>query len=113
MPTENPRRLIMVSEKHGDEQKWLPPTYSLFQETPYTFKSIEDFNCKPDRGRHNKPMFLINHWLRPTARLTRRPPKSTPAGCSSTGSEGARRPQGTPERDGGGLHGHRRPLHRP
>ena len=61
---ENPR-VITVSEKHGDVYKWLPPTYSLFQETPYTFSAIKDFSCRPKRGGTDKPMFLINHWLRP------------------------------------------------
>jgi hypothetical protein len=59
------RRLIVLSEKHGKEQKWLQPTYATFQETPFTFESIDGFNCKPDRGKKANPLFLINHWLRP------------------------------------------------
>ena len=62
---ERRRRLITVSEKHGDVYPWLPPTYSMFQETPYTFPKISDFNCQPKRGEPGNPMFLINHWLRP------------------------------------------------
>src|SRR6478736_7800393 len=62
---ENPRRVLTVSEKHGDVYKWLPPTYSLFQETPYTFSKTSDFSCAPKRGKPGNPMFLINHWLRP------------------------------------------------
>jgi hypothetical protein len=62
---ENPRRVLTVSEKHGDVYKWLPPTYSLFQETPYTFSKITDFSCAPKRGKAGNPMLLINHWLRP------------------------------------------------
>ncbi|HEY3723857.1 MAG TPA: hypothetical protein VGN59_10925 [Acidimicrobiia bacterium] len=60
-----PRRLIVVSEKHGGVEKWLPKTYSLFQETPYTFTSVKDFTCAPNRGGKDKPLLLINHWLRP------------------------------------------------
>jgi hypothetical protein len=63
--TENPRRVITVSENHGDVYKWLPPTYSLFEETPYTFSRIEDFSCRPNRGGSGRSMFLVNHWLRP------------------------------------------------
>jgi hypothetical protein len=63
--TENPRRVVTVSEKHGDVYRWLPPTNSLFEETPYTFAAIRAFSCKPNRGGTGKPMFLINHWLRP------------------------------------------------
>ncbi|MEP6623722.1 MAG: hypothetical protein ABJC79_04720 [Acidimicrobiia bacterium] len=62
---ENPRRVITTSEKHGDIAKWLPATYSLFEETPYTFTSVKDFSCAPKRGKAGNPMFLINHWLRP------------------------------------------------
>ena len=72
---ENPKRVITVSEKHGDVYKWLPPTYSLFEETPYTFASIKSFNCVPTkRGGTDKTMFLINHWLRPNG-----PPDPTEA----------------------------------
>ncbi len=59
-----PRRLIVVSEKHGGV-KWLPKAYSLFQETPYTFTSVQDFTCAPNRGGTDKPLLLVNHWLRP------------------------------------------------
>ncbi|MGZ4688062.1 MAG: hypothetical protein ACXVJF_09365 [Acidimicrobiia bacterium] len=62
---ENPRRLITVSEKHGGVFRWLPSTYSLFEETPYTFSSVRDFSCAPNRGKTGKSMFLLNHWLRP------------------------------------------------
>ncbi len=63
--SENRRRVITTSEKHGDVARWLPATYSLFQETPYTFTSVKDFSCAPKRGKVGNPMFLINHWLRP------------------------------------------------
>ena len=62
---EQPRRLIVVSEKHGGVYPWMPSTYSLFEETPYTFDTIKDFNCNPNRGKTGKSLFLINHWLRP------------------------------------------------
>ncbi len=62
---ENQRRLIVVSEKHGGVEKWLPKAYSLFQETPFTFTKISDFNCRPNRGGPDNPLLLINHWLRP------------------------------------------------
>jgi hypothetical protein len=56
---------MTVSEKHGGVYPWLPPTYSLFQETPYTFTSVKDFSCAPERGKPGNLLFLINHWLRP------------------------------------------------
>jgi hypothetical protein len=63
--SENPQRVMTVSEKHGDVYRWLPPTYSLFQETPYTFTSVKGFTCAPKRGQPGNLMFLVNHWLRP------------------------------------------------
>ncbi len=62
---ENRRRVITTSEKHGNVARWLPATYSLFQETPYTFTSVKGFSCAPKRGNVANAMFLINHWLRP------------------------------------------------
>ena len=63
--TENPRRVILMSEKHGGEAKWLPGTYALSQETPFTFTSVNQFSCAPNRGKTDKPFFIVNHWLRP------------------------------------------------
>lgn len=62
---ENPRRVILMSEKHGGEVKWLPGTYTLSQETPFTFSSVSQFSCAPNRGKTGKPFFIVNHWLRP------------------------------------------------
>ena len=61
---ENPRRLIVVSENNAHKVPWLTGAYDLMQETPYTFKSISDFNCDQNRGSPDNPMFLLNHWLR-------------------------------------------------
>lgn len=62
---ENPRRLIVMSEKHAGEASWLLGAYDVSQESPYTFSSISQFNCKPNRGGDDKSFFIVNHWLRP------------------------------------------------
>ena len=62
---ENKRRLVVTSERHPGQAKWLVGSYQLMQETPYTFTKIEQFNCKPNRGGPANPMLLVNHWLRP------------------------------------------------
>ena len=49
-----------MSEKHGGEHPWLIPAYSLLEETPYTFKTIADFSCAPNRGGTGKALFLLN-----------------------------------------------------
>ncbi len=61
---QNPRRLIVTSENHPNQVPWLEGTYNLMQETPYTFGSISDFTCDPNRGLTSNPMLLVNHWLR-------------------------------------------------
>ncbi len=61
---ENKRRLIVLSERYGGQYPWLIPAYSLMQETPFSFAALSAFNCEPNRGGTNKPMLLVNHWLR-------------------------------------------------
>src|SRR5205823_6284058 len=62
---ENKRRVIVTSERHPGKVPWLIGSYQLMQETPYTFTKIDQFNCKPNRGKSGNPMLLVNHWLRP------------------------------------------------
>ena len=54
-----------MSEKHAGEQPWLLGTYGVSQETPFTFSTIPQFNCQPNRGGTDKSFFIVNHWLRP------------------------------------------------
>ena len=60
---ESRRRLIVMSEKHPDAPRWLIPTYSVSEETPFSFKSPKDFNCKPARGKTGKDFMIVNHWV--------------------------------------------------
>jgi hypothetical protein len=62
---ENPRRLVVMSEKHGGVYPWLLGAYDVSQESPFTFTSIPQFNCNPNRGGTDKSFFIVNHWLRP------------------------------------------------
>jgi hypothetical protein len=62
---DNKQRLIVMSERHPDATPWMHGTYTLSEETPYTFSSIQDFNCDPLRGGTGKDFFIMNHWLRP------------------------------------------------
>jgi hypothetical protein len=39
---------------------WLLPTLGNIQETPYTFKTPEDFSCRPNRP--HRVTLPINHW---------------------------------------------------
>jgi hypothetical protein len=45
---ENPRRLIVTSEKHAGEASWLIGTYEISGETTYAVPpSTSQFNCNP------------------------------------------------------------------
>jgi hypothetical protein len=33
------------------------------EETPYSVSSPEEFDCQPNRGGTDKPLFLLNHWI--------------------------------------------------
>ena len=65
-----------MSEKHAEQRtRGSSRTYSVSEETPFTFSSISDFNCKPNRGGTGKDFFILNHWLRPNG-----PPDPVEAG---------------------------------
>jgi hypothetical protein len=60
---ENPRRLVVMSEKHEQTPPWLISTYQVSGETPFAFKSASEFNCQPKRGGTDKSFLIVNHWV--------------------------------------------------
>ena len=60
------QRLIVFTESGRGGAPWLLPAFDAFQETPYSFKTAEDFSCKPNRGGTAGSLFQINHWLETT-----------------------------------------------
>ena len=62
---QNPRRLVVMFEKHESPYKWLLNTYDVSEETGYTFKSAEKFDCAPKRGGTGRSLFIVNHWIQP------------------------------------------------
>ena len=59
------KRLVWIHENTGGgtARPWVLPSDIWVQETPYEFKKVADFNCRPNRGAADAPLFLINHWL--------------------------------------------------
>ncbi len=54
----------MFAEQGGPgAPAWYMPAYDWFQETGYSFRSQNDFNCSPNRGSPDNPLFLLNHWV--------------------------------------------------
>lgn len=64
MITSGQRLVVMTEEGDGGAAyPWLVNAFALTQDTPYTFPSVEDFSCAPNRGPADAPLFLVNHWL--------------------------------------------------
>ncbi|MCX7620351.1 MAG: hypothetical protein N2037_05830 [Acidimicrobiales bacterium] len=57
------RQILVFPEHQGPPPAWYHPAYDSFEETPYTFRDISEFNCEPKRGGTGRELFLLNHWL--------------------------------------------------
>ncbi len=62
---ESGQRLVVMLERGrgGEAAPWLVNGFEITQDTPYTFPTVEDFSCAPNRGPADAPLFLLNHWL--------------------------------------------------
>jgi len=57
-------RLVVFQEKPGDaEYPWLMYIWDHAWETHFSWEAPEDFNCDPNRGNPDNPLFLLNHFL--------------------------------------------------
>lgn len=56
---------LLVFAERGDDRspEWYPRAYDFFQETGYTFTSLDAFDCAPNRGRATNRLLLVNHWV--------------------------------------------------
>lgn len=59
------KRLLVLMESRGGgpEHPYLLQGFDWVQETPYTFKTADDFTCAANRGAPEAPLFELNHWL--------------------------------------------------
>ena len=60
------KRLLVFAEQGGPgAPPWYMPAYDdWFQETDYAFPGLNQFNCQPNRGKADNPLFLVNHWVK-------------------------------------------------
>src|SRR5436190_2805567 len=58
-------RTLLVFAERGDPggPPWYHNMYDWFQETTFSFTNKKQFDCAPNRGKPDAPLFLINHWL--------------------------------------------------
>jgi hypothetical protein len=57
------RTLLVLSEHSQPPPPWYTKGYGIFQDTPFTFAAPGDFNCDPNRGPADAPLFEINHFI--------------------------------------------------
>jgi hypothetical protein len=63
---ESDERVLVFAENNAEGVPWYHPVFDVFQETPYGFKTPEEFSNKPNRGGKTGSMLLMNHWIETT-----------------------------------------------
>jgi len=63
---DSDQRLVVFGENDTSGVPWYHPAFETIQETPYTFHTVQDFSCKPNRGGTTAPLFMVNHWIETT-----------------------------------------------
>lgn len=56
-------QMFVSRESGGDGPAWYPPFYELAFDTPYDFRTADDFSCDVLRGKKKNDLFQVNHWL--------------------------------------------------
>ena len=59
----NERLIVMTEAAEHAPVPWLHRGFELAQETPFSFQSVDDLSCEPNRGAADAPLFLVNHWI--------------------------------------------------
>ncbi|NUN14070.1 MAG: hypothetical protein HUU55_10600 [Myxococcales bacterium] len=56
-------RVVVTAENQGPPPTWYHHMWDLVFDTPYSFKSVDEFSCELNRGDAENDLFLLNHWL--------------------------------------------------
>ena len=60
-------RVVVLGDTDVGDVPWYHHSLGgLVTETPYTFHTPQEFNCRPNRGTPTGELFLINHWIETT-----------------------------------------------
>ncbi len=65
MIVEN-RRLVVFTDAGGGARPWYLSVWEHAFETHYSFATPDDFDCAPNRGDPDNPLFIVNHFLTQT-----------------------------------------------
>ena len=57
------RLLITVENGRDGYLSYMPSAWTLVQDTPFRYPSVESFDCRPNRGTSQSPLLLMNHWV--------------------------------------------------
>ena len=60
-------RVIVFAENIAGEFDWYHDAFAHIQDTPFGFKTVEEFSCDLNRGEADHSLFLVNHWLSPVS----------------------------------------------
>jgi hypothetical protein len=61
--------VLMENEGGGPDYPYLQQGFDLVQDTGYTYATVDDFDCAPNRGKPDAQLFMVNHWLSSFTRL--------------------------------------------
>ncbi|HEX6790162.1 MAG TPA: hypothetical protein VF247_02530, partial [Candidatus Krumholzibacteria bacterium] len=60
------QRVVVMAENRVDSIPWYHLCTDVCQETPYGFKTVDEFSNKPNRGGTTGSLLLMNHWIETT-----------------------------------------------
>jgi hypothetical protein len=60
------QRVVVMAENRVDSIPWYHLSTDVCQETPYGFKTPEEFSNRPNRGGTKGSLLLMNHWIETT-----------------------------------------------
>lgn len=63
------RRLVVFSDKSKGKVPWHHPVWDHCWETHWSNQELSDFDCEPNRGDPDNPLFIMNHFLTNPAAL--------------------------------------------
>ena len=65
------KRVVVLMENEGGapDYPYLQQGFDLVQDTGYTYATVDDFDCAPNRGKPDAQLFMVNHWLSSFTRL--------------------------------------------
>jgi hypothetical protein len=56
-------RVVIFSQNGGGDTPWNHPMWEYTWDTPYSYKSVDEFDCSVGRGDATKTIFQMNHFL--------------------------------------------------